>query len=155
MRSFVLYFTLFLFIEIQTVQAQDYQYEELYYDDGVPTVQLKFLWNASTFFTTRFTPPSVPAEIVEIKYYIAATQGNNGFDLMIFSETGQNRPSTVLLDKTPTSGGSTGWNTIDISQYEIKVDGDFYIALVYNGTQITLGAEDKEPLARRTYDTDC
>jgi len=145
----------FVYILCSSVYGQSYQDIALFYDDGKPTVQLKFLWNASTFFTTRFTPPSKPAEIVKVKYYIAAMQENNGFDLMIFSETGENEPSTILLDRTPISGGSTGWNTIDISEYEITVDGDFYIALVYNGTPIVLGAEATLPLSGRTYDTDC
>jgi hypothetical protein len=155
MKTNIFLTMVFVSIFYSSVYSQSAQDFDLFYDDGTPTVQLKFLWNASTFFTTRFTPPSVPAKVVKVKYYIAAPQGNNEFDLMIFSETGQDMPSTVLLDRTPISGGTTGWNTIDISEYEIMVNGDFYIALVYNGTPIVLGAETTPPLSGRTYDTDC
>ena len=153
MKTKLLFFIFFLYTGI--LCAQSHQEIELYYDDGQSTRPLKFLWNASTYFTTRFTPPTFPVEVVEVKYYLADTTGDNSFDLMFYAETGENLPGTIIRDKSPISGGRLGWNSIDLRDNPLIVDNDFYVCLVYNGTQITLGAEDTPPLAHRTFDTDC
>ena len=128
--------------------------EIIAYDDGLPNLTLTFLEDG-TFFITRFTPSTLPSVLTKLIFYVPDTSKGATFLFSIYTDVG-GEPGTAILSSMPMSALTLGWNEIDITEFDIQVNGDFYFQLGYDLTsKFSIGAEDKEPISRRTWDTDC
>jgi len=130
---------------------------EIYYDDGNPNLTLQFMENSGIFFVTRFTPPSVPVQLIKLKYYMANTTGGKTADFSILPDVyGEPYDGKELFGPISISGARIGWNEYDLSDQNIFVSDDFYYVLRYdNVSKFSIGAENREPFSGRTWDSDC
>jgi hypothetical protein len=133
---------------------------ELGYDDGFePNLKLTFLFNGGYRFVTRFTPPITPAQLIRIRYFLADTAKGSSFYLHILEDNfnaPKHEPSGDMIDSVRVSGGRLGWNEYDLRNRNIIVEGDFYIGLYYDlQSKLSIGAENREPVSNRVYDSDC
>jgi len=150
--------TIFLVIVFSNIIfAQESDTVELFYDDGDPNLELTFGENSSSYLVTRFTPPEGTAKILTAKYFLADTANGVNFIFRILPDAfGEPWDGNELYGPDPITKGDIGWNEIDLTDMNIEVDGDFYLMIQYNGqSKLTFGAENREPLSGRTYDTDC
>jgi len=159
-RQFVYaFFTVVLFFRIP-LAGQALDTAELGYEDGLaPNVQLTFLLNGGYRFVVRFTPPATPSQLVRIRYYLADTTKGTGFYLHILDDNynaPKHEPAADLIDSIRVSGGRLGWNDYDLADRRIFVERDFYVGFYYDlKSKLTLGAENREPVSKRAYDSDC
>jgi len=139
------------------VLAQESEPIELYYDDGNPNIELTFGVNASSYLVTRFTPPEGKVQILTAVYFLADTANGVNFIFRILPDAfGEPWDGNELYGPVPITKGNIGWNELDLSDFNITVEGDFYLMLQYDGySNLTFGAENRDPLSGRTYDTDC
>ena len=127
----------------------------LAYDDGIPTLTLRFLENAGTVFAVRFTPPEGQVQLTEVRYFVPDTSEGATFTLRVTSES-SGEPGATLLGPLSLRARQTGWNAVSLSEHELMLQGDFFVLLEYDGSsRLALGAENRAPLSNRTYDTDC
>ena len=155
MKSLILVTIFIVFILLLNVAAQESDSVLLKYDDGDPNLQLTFGGNYGTYFVTRFTPPSFPATLTKAQFYIPDTSKGASFNFSVRPDA-FNEPGDPLFGPVPMRAKKIGWNEIDLSTYNLRVKGDFYLELAYDlVSKLTLGAENREPLSGRTYDTDC
>lgn len=129
----------------------------LQYDDGLEPITPLTMTVHTINFITRFTPPSVPAQVVKVRYYVPDTTGGSGFILRIMQYVGASvEPGIVLYGPVNIPSSRPGWNELDLSEKNIFTENDFNVWMQYDGkSKLTLGAENREPLSMRTYDTDC
>mgnify|MGYP006971759267 CR=1 FL=1 len=125
----------------------------LQYDSGEPDKSWTFNLDG-WFFTTRFTPPE-PVKLVKARFYIADTSNGATYDFSIY-RAGDNEPAGALVFKEHLRASSIGWNEIDISRFDVQTDEDFYLSIEYDfQSELTIGADTAEPIAGRSYDSDC
>ena len=142
---------LFSFGVTETVWPQGQR--ELKYDDGVANLTWTFGSNGR-FFTTQFSPDS-PVLLERARFYIADTTQGATFLFSIYLES-NGEPGYPLVDQVPKRVDRLGWNEIDLSEYDIQVQEDFYLSIEYDlESELSIGAEDQEPIAKRSYDSDC
>ncbi len=148
-------YVLLFFVSLGTLFAQEGQKTILAYDDGNPNLTLTFLDNGGTFYITRFTPDDTPCQLTKLVFYTPDTSLGATFFFTIY-QGGHNEPGSPILSSIPMSAYTIGWNEIDISEFNIIVDRDFYFQLSYDfSSRFSIGAENKEPISLRTWDTDC
>ena len=125
----------------------------LQYDKGF-TGETLTLNEDGWYFTTRFTPPA-NVLLAKARFYIADTSNGATFDFSIY-QGGIAEPAEVLVDKVPMRAKKLGWNEIDLTSYHILRDYDFYLSIEFDGkSNLTIGADKQEPLALRSFDSDC
>jgi hypothetical protein len=133
---------------------------ELGYDDGFePNLKLTFLVNGGYRYVVRFTPPSVPAQLVRVRYFLADTSKGTSFVLHVMDDNynaPKHEPANDLTDSVNVFRGTLGWNEVDLQKRNIVVRGDFYAGIYYDlKSKITIGAENRKPVSGRAYDSDC
>jgi len=125
----------------------------LQYDSG----QVDKTWTFGVdgwFFTTRFTPPG-DVLVAKARFYIADTSNGATYDFSIY-RAGDNEPAGAWLNKVPMRTKRLGWNEINLTDYDIHVTEDFYLSLEYNfNSELVIGADTSEPIAGRSFDSDC
>ena len=125
----------------------------LQYDSGEPEKSWTFGLDG-WFFTTRFTPPE-SVFLEKARFYIADTSNGATFHFSIY-RAGEQEPAGMLVNKVPFRTKKLGWNEIDISEYGIQTDDDFYLSIEYDfDSEIAIGVDASEPIAGRSYDSDC
>ena len=125
----------------------------LQYDSGVADKPWTFNLDG-LFFTTRFTPPE-PVKLVKARFYVADTSNGATYDFSIYG-AGENEPGGARVFKENKRVRTIGWNEIDISQYDIQTDEDFYLSIEYDyNSELALGADTSAPIEGRSYDSDC
>jgi len=119
-----------------TWQPPDYvMTEELIYDDGSPKWLLTYYDGYR--WATRMSP-SWPCKILELKYY----HGVSGEFLPGIYEWNGTSPGEALLEFAYTSDSiDTGWVSVDISNYNIIVDGDFVVSHGFLNSEVEFGYE--------------
>lgn len=126
---------------------------ELAYDDGSPVAGLD-LADAS-LFAMRFSPPSSPARLLEVKYYLTDTTYGTGFYLFVHDDN-DGEPANVLYGPLHVEGGHVGWNSVDLREDSIIVERDFHVAIGLDGQSIVqIGAENIPPITGRANLGDC
>jgi hypothetical protein len=108
---------------------------ELAYDDGDPSGG--YYWPGSGYaFGVHMTSPQYPAKILTLSYYIRSLQaggsGDGSFTACVFDFDGA--PGSPLSAAITVSPAATGWVDVDVSGYNIQVQRDFLVAMVYDGT---------------------
>jgi hypothetical protein len=152
MKIILIVFLLALWVPLYGQSGEE---EILAYDDGNPSLTLTFLGNGGTFYITRFSPPVLPSVLTKLVFYVPDTTEGKTFFFTIYPDVA-GEPGTPVLASVPMAASTIGWNEIDISEYDIHVKGDFYFQLGYDLTsKFSIGAENREPISRRTWDTDC
>jgi hypothetical protein len=162
-RSFtsLLFFILLFFIFSFSQAKNNYTYVpkdsidvELFYDDGLPNLQINFQNTTGNRIATRFTPTIFPAKIVSARFFIADTSEGSKVLFSVMSNAGEG-PSGNLSGPTLVTINNIGWNEIDLSSINLVVDDDFYFTFwIFGSSQPQFGAENREPLSLRTYDAD-
>lgn len=128
--------------------------QELAYDDGNPNLTLQFNVSAGNVFATKFTPPIIPSQVLSVIYYVPELTGSDYFILEIYDE-GDQEPGRLIYGPYELNAQQVGWNEIDLESQRIIVNSDFYVVLKDNGhSLLKIGAEDRDPLSGRTYNTD-
>jgi hypothetical protein len=146
---------LFIFMYLGNMFAQEGQETILAYDDGNPNLTLTFLDNGGTFYITRFTPEETPCLLTKLVFYTPDTSLGTTFFFTIY-QGGYSEPGSAILSSVPLAAYTIGWNEIDISEFEIQVNRDFYYQLGYDtSSRFSIGAENRTPISNRTWDTDC
>jgi hypothetical protein len=127
---------------------------ELFYDDGLPNLQINFQYTTGNRIAIRFTPTIFPAKIVSASFFVADTSQGSKVLFSVMSNAGEG-PSSNLSGQTLVTIKNLGWNEIDLSSKNLVVDDDFYFAFwIFGNSQPQFGAENREPLSLRTYDAD-
>jgi len=123
-----------------TALAVSGQETELLYDDG--EWDWYFWWDyAGGMMAVRFTPTFTPLQILEAKYYIV--QRPAPFKVRIFDSE---RTSVFVKSVSATS---TGWLGVDLSENEIVMETEFYVAIEYvTPGKPRLGADVDNPDGR-------
>lgn len=144
-----------VFFSVQAAEKNDGSDVELVYDNGQPTLSIGFDQTTGDVLVTRFTPPQFPAKILRARYFLSDTTGGSAFSFSILDNVGD-YPSIEIYGPVTLRGKEMGWNEIDLSGENITVTDDFYFVFGKTGNSLPkFGAEDLDPFANRTYDTDC
>ena len=124
-----------------TTLAVSAQETEIFYDDGKKW-DWCFWWNnVGGMMAVRFTPTFTPFQILEAKYYIA--QRPSSFKVRIFD------PERTSVFAKSASATSTGWLAVDVSESEIIMETEFYVAIEYvTPSKPRLGADVDDPDGR-------
>ncbi|RLJ01815.1 MAG: hypothetical protein DRP11_03845, partial [Candidatus Aenigmatarchaeota archaeon] len=99
---------------------------ELVYDDGEPTGGYYYEVEG-TGSAVRMSSPFTPATVVGVCYYIANAEGS--FIVRLFDDQ-DGMPGADLMTPLKVTPTDTGWLDVDLSSYNITVDGDFYVAFM-------------------------
>lgn len=144
-----------IFLLASAVARSQEGYRELSYDDGEPNLQYNYLTNGP-YHAVRFTPPSTPAQVVKIRYYVADTTRGSRFALWIHKAL-KSEPGDSLFGPVPLRANRYGWEEYDMTAADVMVTGDFFVLLQQDGGHptIRLAVEDRPPLRGHTWDTDC
>lgn len=126
----------------------------LAHDDGVPTMTKTFMESGGTFFIMRFDPEE-PVTLDQLIFYCPDTSKGSSFVFSVVADVGGLPGLNAFISK-PMKAHTIGWNEIDLSEYRIQIDGAFFYQLSYdNVSRFSIGAEDKPPISRHTWDSDC
>lgn len=124
-RSVQIYLPLILCNYVPTV--------ELAYDDG--TSESSQSYTQGNGFAVRFTTPDSSAELVTARYYLIAPVAP--IEVHVW-DTDHN---DLITPFTATPSGD-GWFDVDLSGYDLTVNGDFYVGFLYTvDTDPTLGVD--------------
>ena len=109
--------------------------EELIYDDGDPSWVLTYF--APYKWATRMSP-SWPCKILTLKYY----HGISGEFLPGIYNWNNSAPGDMILEFAYSSTNiDTGWVTVDVSEYNITIDGDFVVSHGFLNSTVEFGYE--------------
>lgn len=126
---------------------------ELTYDDGSPDTYV--YENAANWqLAVKLTPPTNSSEVQQVKIYISA-DANNGtghFSLTMFEANNSGLPGTVLLDPYSYIPPVVGWQVFDITN--MTVTKDFFVSMIYDGTNWPGVGSDYPPGNNRAYEFD-
>jgi hypothetical protein len=112
---------------------------ELAYDDG--SAEEWWTFQPGFFDAVRFSPPFELSRIIAVKYYIASSPTT--FNVLILDS---DRNSVYEKPAVPTS---MGWFTVDLSNENIIVKGEFYAAMKWTIAEAPyLGADHANPDGR-------
>jgi len=144
-NSFVLIFVCLtvLAINVATVYSEA---TEIRYDDGsAENSWTKTGYGLGGFFAVRFTPPYNPCLLTKARYYIEAKPAT--FKVRILDSN----KNDLLLAFTVTPS-STGWYDVDLTQHEITIESDFYIAIEQTvAYKPYLGFDETDPDGRSWF----
>ena len=110
---------------------------ELVYDDGYP--ESGSAWSSKGAMTAvRMTPPATPARILKVEYYIDGVyKGNRSFIVHILRDS-SGAPGSDLSYPFRVTPAGDGWYTVNlanyINSYHTITDGNFFVAMEYDGT---------------------
>ena len=113
--------------------------QELYYDDG--SDEFGFIWDPGTFGAVKFTV-SEQSQILKLKYYAF---GESSKMKVYVLDTNLN---TLFSDKITFY---EGWVVVDIQEYNIYVNGTFYVATEWISNQPFIGCDTTPPHHQRSY----
>lgn len=117
---------------------------ELIYDDGTPS--LGYYWIAAGQGSgVRVSPPSYPATIVKLKYYIDDVSLGGTFvaRALDFSPTSQT-PSTGITTDVTANASAAGWVEVDVSSQQRRVNREFVVGMFYTGSSFPVFGADPQ-----------
>ena len=129
--------------------------QELAYDDGT--------WEDHTYHLSRpplhgvavlFTPPSPTWILTKVKIAAACDQGDEMFTIVVCDLNGKilfkkSYRHDVLLRVTCLHLKNIKWVVIDIP--DVRITGEFYLCVFYDGYDLTIGVDTDTPIAKRSY----
>lgn len=106
----------------------------LQYDDGTPSSG--YVWNQSgNGSANRLTPPSGGVQVLNIQiYFTGVNSGTATYKPIILGDNSGSPGSYLATFGFTTASSVPGWDTYDITGSNIYVNGDFYVGLLYDGT---------------------
>lgn len=110
------------------------QTANLNYDDGTPTSG--YYWNNSgQGSANRMTPTLSNATLTQMEIYITGVQtGTATYKPIVLGNNGGSPGGDLATINFKTASAYPGWDVTSLSSYGITVNGDFYVGLVYDGT---------------------
>jgi len=119
---------------------------EIKYDDGSTEDAWTFTrYGLGGFFAVRFTPPYTPCLLTRARYFIYKDPAT--FKVRILDSNKNDVPP--MLTAKPSL---TGWYDVDLAQYKITIEGDFYIALEQTvASKPYLGFDESNPDGRSWF----
>jgi len=123
-KSFLLILVCLALLAVCTNIAVVYsEATEIKYDDGSAETAWYYTgYGLGGMFAVRFTPPYTPCLLTRARYYVYSDPAS--FKVRILDSN-----KNDLLSALTVTPSSTGWHDVDLAQYEITVEGDFYVAL--------------------------
>lgn len=117
---------------------------ELFYDDDSPDGYIGTY--EGTGFAVKFSIPSgwIAAKVLKAKYYLSSSGLPLSFNVRVLDS----ERIDVLAPPVEVTPTSAGWFEVDLSSYNLVVDGDFYIEIYYIGDVPMLGYDTTAPDGR-------
>ncbi|MGE5398833.1 MAG: M4 family metallopeptidase, partial [Ignavibacteriales bacterium] len=126
---------------------------ELLYDDGDASTGL-YEKDANFQLAVKFTPPTSDSEIQSIRILLhgdANKNGNGHFSLVMYDDNGTGGlPGSKLINPYSYTPAGVGWQSFTISGVTVK--NNFYVGMLYDGTNQPLVGADNPPGNERTYE---
>jgi len=106
----------------------------LNYDDGTPTSG--YYWNLNgQGSVNRMTPTLNNATLTQMEIYITGVQaGTATYKPIVLGNNGGSPGSDLASINFKTAASYPGWDPTSLSSFGITVTGDFFVGLLYNGT---------------------
>lgn len=127
----------------------------LVYDDGNAGTGV-YESAASWELAVRFTPPVPDSEVMQVAILAVNENNPNGnghFTLKLYKADGTGGvPKTQLISPYSYTPQQAGWQTFDLSN--VRPNGDFYVSMLYDGTNQPLLGADVPPGNGRAYEYD-
>lgn len=136
-------------MELQVINRSGTIPQSLRYDDG--TSESSTSWTGGTGSVANFfIPPSYPARVDTISYYIATTGA--GFFARIYDDNGTNGlPGTILFSATISNPVAGTFTRVPVTGVNIT-SGGFYVSWDMNGDGIAIGEDQTLPIANRSFE---
>jgi len=124
---------------------------ELLYDDNGADTYWSWL-GGNGGIGQRFVPPTYPAEITLIRYYISASTVTD-FIARVYDDDGPDGfPGTLLFETTVNVPGTSGWYNANVTGV-VLADGAFYVSWEMTGDNTTqIGLDSNAPFSRNTWE---
>ncbi|MCL5992139.1 MAG: T9SS type A sorting domain-containing protein [Bacteroidetes bacterium] len=123
------------------------QFDTLLYDNNESERYSNYRWEPNRRMGMRMSP-SGPCTIHQIQVYCGKLYQEFKIGIYDFD----NRPGNALYESYTLSSENIGWNTIDVSSRNIKVEGDFLASFNTIDTIATLGYNKNN--SHRAWDYD-
>jgi minor extracellular serine protease Vpr len=109
------------------------QTADLAYDDGEPSSG--YVWNtAGQGSAVRMTPTLSNAKLTKMEIYITGINSGTATYRPVVLGNSAGQPGTHLVNlSSKTAATYPGWDPTDLSSYNITVNGDFFVGLLYDG----------------------
>lgn len=136
-------------LELEIINRSGTIPQSLRYDDG--TSEGSISWTGGTGAVLQyFIPPSYPARIDTVSYFIAAT--GPGFFAKIYDDDGTNGlPGTQLFTTTISTPTAAAFTRVPVTGVNIT-SGGFYVSWEMNGEGIAIGEDLSIPISNRSYE---
>ncbi|MDQ3020070.1 MAG: T9SS type A sorting domain-containing protein [Bacteroidota bacterium] len=136
-------------LELQVINRSGSIPQALRYDDG--SSESSISWTGGTGSVANyFIPPSYPARIDTISFFIAATGA--GFFARVYDDDGTNGlPGTLLFSSTIANPPSLVFTRVPVTGVNIT-SGGFYVSWDMNGDGIAIGEDLGLPISNRSYE---
>ncbi len=125
----------------------------LTYDDNDPYTGV-YEPDANWELAVIFSPPVSNVKVTQVKVSIVGDNnyyGNGHFTLKMYNADGTNSlPGTQLISPYSYTPSVTGWQVFDLTN--VNPNGDFYVSLLYDGTNQPLIGADLPPGNQRAYE---
>lgn len=110
------------------------QTANLNYDDGTPTSG--YYWNLNgQGSVNRMTPTLNNAVLTQMEIFITGVQaGTANYKPIVLGNSGGSPGSDLASINFKTAASYPGWDPTNLSSFAITVTGDFFVGLIYNGT---------------------
>ncbi|MHB1686873.1 MAG: FlgD immunoglobulin-like domain containing protein [Ignavibacteriaceae bacterium] len=106
---------------------------QLSYDSDTTTVG--WAWSKGVASANRITPPMPGMKLINMSiYFIGVQSGNATYTPLILQSNGLQPGSNFVTLPSKTAVNIPGWDVTDLSTDGIIVNGDFYVGLIYDGT---------------------
>jgi photosystem II stability/assembly factor-like uncharacterized protein len=107
---------------------------ELAYDDGIPFGG--YIWNSNgQASANRMTPTITGAKLIEMSIYITGVDAGMATYTPILLNNNSGQPGSAMATLSPKTATSyPGWDATDLSSLNLTINGDFFIGLMYDGT---------------------
>ncbi|MDP2207280.1 MAG: M4 family metallopeptidase [Bacteroidota bacterium] len=128
------------------------QTHSLTYDDDVSSIGV-YEQAANWELAVKFTPPVSNVTITNVKVEITGDNagGTGHFTLKMYRADGANGlPGTQIITPYSYTPAQVGWQSFDITG--ANVNGDFYVSVLYDGTNQPLIGGDLPPGNQRAYE---
>lgn len=110
------------------------QTANLTYDDGSPTSGYYWPSNGQGS-ANRMTPTLSNAQLTKMEIYITGVQsGTATYKPIVLSSSGGQPGSNLAVLGFKTAASFPGWDPTDLTSFGITVNSDFFVGLIYDGT---------------------
>jgi Zn-dependent metalloprotease len=135
------------------ITSQSYSILDLVYDDGTPG---SFVYEnvANWELALKFTVPTANTQIQSVSVYIGGdfNSGTGHVTLKMYEANALGMPGTSRLTPYPFTPASFGWQLFTVTN--LTVTKDFFVSLLYDGTNWAELGADVPPGNGRAYEYD-